>query len=154
MVTKENSTLLAKKQDTSLKLFVVLSKAYRVIMQKVEEDIQSRGLNLTDFAVLELLYHKGDQPLQKIGEKILLASGSITYVVDKLEKRDYLVRKSSPRDRRITFASISEKGRELLDIIFPDHWQRIEELMSGLNQEEREQAVVLLKKLGLSLRKI
>ncbi|WP_308419020.1 MarR family winged helix-turn-helix transcriptional regulator [Virgibacillus oceani] len=153
-MTKENSTLLVKKQDTSLKLFVVLSKTYRVIMEKIEEDIQSRGLNLTDFAVLELLYHKGDQPMQKIGEKILLASGSITYIVNKLEKKEYLVRVPCPDDRRSTFASISDKGRELLNLIFPEHWQRIEELMSELSDEERKQAINLLKKLGLSLRKL
>lgn len=78
---------LSKKQDPSLKLFVVLSKAYRAVSDQVAKDIRSHGLNTTDFAVMELLYHQGEQPLQKIGDKILLASGSITYVVDKLEKK-------------------------------------------------------------------
>ena len=55
-------------------------------------------MNPTEFAVLELLYHKGNQPLQQIGDKILLASGSITYVVDKLEKKNF----SSEKPRRLT----------------------------------------------------
>lgn len=137
-----------KKQDPSLKLFVVLSKAYRSIAAQVEADIRKKGLNPTEFGVLELLFHQGDQPLQKIGDKILLASGSITYVVDKLEKKGYLARIPCEEDRRITFASITEKGRELLEGIFPDHWQQIERITAGLSAGEKEEAIVLLKKLG------
>lgn len=64
-------------------------------------------MNPTEFAVLELLYHKGQQPLQQIGGKILLASGSITYVVDKLEKKGFLERVACPNDRRVTYAAIT-----------------------------------------------
>ncbi|UOQ44367.1 MarR family transcriptional regulator [Halobacillus salinarum] len=137
-----------KKEDPSLKLFVVLSKAQRSIADLVKDDIQRYDLNPTEFGVLELLYHQGDQPLQKIGEKILLASGSITYVVDKLEEKGYLERIPCPEDRRITFASITEKGRELLHSIFPDHWKQIEAITAGLSEEEKKQAINLLKKLG------
>lgn len=71
----------------SLKLFIALSRVHRFVMDATNKSIQSNGLNPTEFAVLELIYHKGSQPLQQIGERILIASGSITYVVDKLEKR-------------------------------------------------------------------
>lgn len=70
----------------SLKLYIVLSRANKAINEVTNDFFQQNGLNPTEFAVLELLYHKGKQPLQQIGNKILLASGSITYVVDKLEK--------------------------------------------------------------------
>ena len=71
----------------SLKLYIVLSRALKAINETTHQLFQDNGLNPTEFAVLELLYHKGRQPLQQIGNKILLASGSITYVIDKLEKR-------------------------------------------------------------------
>ncbi|MGP4076069.1 MarR family winged helix-turn-helix transcriptional regulator [Halobacillus sp. K22] len=144
----EQESYYKKKQDPSLKLFVVLTKAQRSVADLVKDDIQSYGLNPTEFGVLELLYHQGEQPLQKIGEKILLASGSITYVVDKLEKKEYLERIPCPNDRRITFASITEKGREFLNDIFPDHWKQIERITGGLTDEEKVQAIELLKKLG------
>lgn len=70
----------------SLKLYIVLSRALKAINETTHQLFQDNGLNPTEFAVLELLYHKGRQPLQQIGNKILLASGSITYVIDKLEK--------------------------------------------------------------------
>ncbi|CDQ40924.1 MULTISPECIES: MarR family winged helix-turn-helix transcriptional regulator [Virgibacillus] len=149
-----DNTLKEKKEDASLKLFVVLSKAYRTIMEQVEADIQSRGLNLTDFAVLELLYHKGAQPLKSIGEKILLTSGSITYVINKLENKRLLTRIPNAEDRRVTFAEITESGADLLQTIFPGHWERIEEITAGLNDAEKEIAIDLLKKLGTSIRSL
>lgn len=140
----------AEDVNQSLKLFIVLSRAYRAVNEHVNKRIQTYGLNPTEFAVLELLYHKGDQPLQQIGGKILLASGSITYVVDKLEAKGYLRRVACPNDRRVTFASITDKGREFIEEVFPGHGERIHELMSVLTTEEKETAILLLKKLGIS----
>jgi MarR family transcriptional regulator, 2-MHQ and catechol-resistance regulon repressor len=139
--------------NQSLKLFIVLSRAYRALNEEVNKVIQQRGLNPTEFAVLELLYHKGDQPLQQIGGKILLASGSITYVVDKLEQKGYLRRNGCPKDRRVTYAQITDEGKALIEEIFPDHSQRINELMDVLSSEEKQTAIDLLKKLGLSVGK-
>lgn len=147
-MTEDKREYEKKKQDPSLKLFVVLSKAYRAVSDQVANDIRSKGLNTTDFGVLELLYHSGDQPLQKIGDKILLASGSITYVVDKLEKKGLVKRTQSEKDRRVTYASITADGVALLNEIFPDHWKQIEHITNGLTEDEKIEAIMLLKKLG------
>jgi len=136
------------KQNTSLKLYLVLSKAMQAITKRMEEDIRTYGLNPTEFAVLELLFHKGDQPIQKIGEKILIASSSITYVVDKLEKKSLLVRKACSNDRRVTYACLTEKGHQLLTDIFPQHQQAIEHLFEGLTVSEKEKMAAQLKRLG------
>lgn len=136
----------------SLKLFIVLSRAQKAISETTNQFFQQKGLNPTEFAVLELLYHKGRQPLQQIGNKILLASGSITYVVDKLEKRGLLNRVSSPTDRRVTYAEISEEGAAFMSEIFPEHEKELHELMSALSPEEKETAIELLKKLGRSIK--
>lgn len=136
----------------SLKLFIVLSRAQKAINESANQFFHKNGLNPTEFAVLELLYHKGRQPLQQIGNKILLASGSITYVVDKLEKRGYINRISCAQDRRVTYAEISEEGTAFMAKIFPQHEQQLHETMAALSTEEKEQAIELLKKLGLSIK--
>ena len=133
----------------SLKLFIVLSRAYKAINEHVNKIIQAKGLNPTEFAVLELLYHKGDQPMQQIGGKILLASGSITYVVDKLEQKGLLRRIACPTDRRVTYAQITDEGKKYISDIFPAHAEQIHTLMSSLSDTEKEEAIDLLKKLGL-----
>ena len=136
----------------SLKLFIVLSRAHKAITEQTNHFFQTHGVNPTEFAVLELLYHKGQQPLQKIGGKILLASGSITYVIDKLEKRGFITRVNCPTDRRVTYAAISPEGKEFMSEIFPEHEKNLHELTNALTTEEKDQAIELMKKLGLSIK--
>ncbi|WP_163971456.1 MarR family winged helix-turn-helix transcriptional regulator [Oceanobacillus halotolerans] len=138
-----------EQENLSLKLFVVLTRALQSIKKQVEADIRSYGLNTTEFGVLELLFHKGDQPIQKIGDKVLLASSSITYVVDKLEEKKYLERRPCPTDRRITHAVLTDKGRELMEEIFPKHREAVHNIFEGLSTTEKETMITQLKKLGL-----
>ncbi|MFJ8066512.1 MarR family winged helix-turn-helix transcriptional regulator [Psychrobacillus sp. NPDC096426] len=140
--------------NNALKLFVVLSRAHKVIHECTNQFFQENGLNPTEFAVLELLYHKGKQPLQQIGNKILLASGSITYVVDKLEGRGYINRVSSDTDRRVTYAEITKEGTTFMDELFPRHEQQLKQLMGVLSEQEKDQVIELLKKLGLSIKNL
>ncbi|KQL43548.1 MarR family winged helix-turn-helix transcriptional regulator [Brevibacillus choshinensis] len=135
-------------RDDSLDLMVVLSRSYNWVMAHTNRDIRQHGLNPTEFGVLEVLYHKGPQPLQQIGEKILISSGNITYVVDKLEKKQLLIRKPCLEDRRVIYAELTEKGNQFLADIFPSHKEAIEKAVSGLTPEEQRQATQLLKKLG------
>ena len=71
--------------------------------------------------ILELLYSKGPHPIQRISEIFSIPSGSITYVVDKLEQKDYVRRQSSPTDRRTSNVALTEKGETLFNEIFPKH---------------------------------
>lgn len=135
-------------EDLSLKAFVVLSRALQSIKKRVEEDIKHLGLNPTEFGVLELIFNKGDQPIQKIGEKVLIASSSITYVVDKLEKKKLLERKACHKDRRITYAAITKDGSELMNKVFPKHKAAMKEIFGGLDIKEKEELIEQLKKLG------
>jgi MarR family 2-MHQ and catechol resistance regulon transcriptional repressor len=135
-------------RDQSLKLLVVLSKSYKVVMDRAVKDMKRNGLSAAEFSILELLYHKGKTPLQRIGDKILVTSGTITYTVDKLEEKGYLKRVACPEDRRVTYAEITTSGKELFDQIFPAHADMIESLMGALTSEEKQIAITLLKKLG------
>ncbi|MGY4689973.1 MarR family winged helix-turn-helix transcriptional regulator [Salibacterium sp. K-3] len=135
-------------QDLSLKTLVVLSKAYHSLEKSLAQDMKDHGLNPNAFAVLELLYHKGRQPIQHIGKRILITSGSMTYVIDKLEKQELLTRERCPNDRRVIYAVITEKGTDLMDEIFPKHAARIQELFSILTEGEKQQLIPMLKKLG------
>lgn len=135
-------------QELSLKLFVVLTRTLESIKKRVEEDIKRLEMNPTEFAVLELIYSKGEQPIQKIGDKVLIASSSITYVVDKLEKKNLLKRKPCPKDRRVTYATITEAGTEFMNKILPKHTLAIQEICAGLGTDEKRFMIEQLKKLG------
>ncbi|WP_373230062.1 MarR family winged helix-turn-helix transcriptional regulator [Cohnella sp.] len=140
----------ASNLDLSLKLFVVLSKAYKVIMDQAVKDMKKHGMSATEFMIIELLYHKGTFPLQQIGDKVLITSGSITYNIDKLEKKELIIRVPCPDDRRVTYAEITSQGKEWFGSIFTSHSEAIDATMHGLTMEEKKNAIELLKKLGLN----
>ncbi|MGO4531835.1 MarR family winged helix-turn-helix transcriptional regulator [Paenibacillus sp. 2TAF8] len=144
MLNKEDN------RELSLQLFVVLIRAYNSVTSRSNRDIQGHGLNSTEFGVLDLLYHKGPQALQKIGEKVLMSSGNITYVVDKLQNKNLLFRRPSKEDRRVIYAELTEEGKRLFTQIFPQHHQVIIDILEGLDPTEKVDAIRLLKKLGLA----
>ena len=134
--------------EKALKTLTVLLKSSSSVQDVVKKDMTKYGVNPTEFSVLELLYNKGDQPIQYIGKKILLASSSITYVVDKLEKKEFIKRTPSATDRRVTNISISEKGTVFMQATFPQHEKLISNLFDVLSKEEKTTLITLLKKVG------
>ncbi|WP_224753835.1 MarR family winged helix-turn-helix transcriptional regulator [Paenibacillus terricola] len=138
---------MSEKED-ALNLYIALSRASQWVNAHADRDIRRHGLNRTEFGVLELLYHKGPQPIQQIGSKVLMSSGNITYVVDKLEKKQFVTRRTSTEDRRLIYAEITEEGKQFIERVFPKHAEVINQALAGLTQEERTAASGLLKKLG------
>lgn len=138
--------------DISLRLWVVLNRAVNAISEILQRQVEGHGITFTEFAVLEVLFHKGALPLGAIGEKVLLTSGSMTYVVDKLEQRGLLRRKACPDDRRVIHAELTDEGRTLMDQVFPEHAELIARAMGGLSVDERESAADLVRRLGIQAR--
>lgn len=98
---------------------------------------------------MELLYHKGDQPIQAIGKKVLMGTGSITYVIDKLEKKGFLYRKPCPEDRRVMFACITDDGKEYMDTRVVEQEALINTIFDEWDNDEVADAINLLKRIGL-----
>ena len=135
---------------TGIHLWLVLWKAYQVLHGHAERHIHSLGLGFSDFAVLEVLLHKGPAAVNTIGERVYLTSGSITAAIDRLERKSLVARGADPSDRRARVVRLTEAGRALIECAFRDHAAAMEAAAGGLSAAERGEAVALLKKLGLS----
>jgi MarR family 2-MHQ and catechol resistance regulon transcriptional repressor len=130
-------------------LFLLFWKASHAVMRYDQQSISGAGFSsLTDFAVLEVLLHKGSLPVNAIGEKVLLTSGSITTAVDRLEKKDLVKRERSELDRRIVLVHLTESGRTWITRAFYEHAEKLERLFSVFDEEERAQFAKLNRKLG------
>jgi len=136
----------------ALKLFTVLSRAHFALHDRSREDIARHGLTPGEFAVLEALYHKGPLLLGEIRAKILVSSGGITYLVDRLEERGLLERRHCPEDRRARYAALTSDGIALMDRIFPAHAVALKDAVAGLGPEAQEVLTDLLRTLGQSAR--
>jgi MarR family 2-MHQ and catechol resistance regulon transcriptional repressor len=130
-------------------LWLVLMRSHRALSLLAAASIAKAGLGLTDFAALEALLHKGPLTISEIQDKVLLASGSMTAAVDRLENLGLVVRKASPSDRRARVVELTPQGKRLAASCFEKHAKDLEALMSVLSEKEREQLYGLVKKLGL-----
>jgi MarR family 2-MHQ and catechol resistance regulon transcriptional repressor len=136
--------------ETATHVFLVLFRAARAVERNALKSITCMGLGLSDFAVMELLLHKGPQPVNRIGRKVLLTSGSITTAVDRLAARGLVHRAVAEKDLRSRIVELTPEGRELIEKAFAKHAADLEITMQEVTAEEREVLVRLLKKLGLS----
>jgi MarR family transcriptional regulator, 2-MHQ and catechol-resistance regulon repressor len=126
-----------------------MARSYHALRLLAEQSIANAGLCLTDFAALEALLHKGPLRISEIQDKVLLASGSMTAAIDRLEKRGLVVRKSTASDRRARIVQLTQEGRRVAAACFEKHASDLEDLMSVLSASEKQQLYASLKKLGL-----
>ncbi|MEP7087884.1 MAG: MarR family transcriptional regulator [Gemmatimonadota bacterium] len=139
----------ATEQDAALKLWVVLSRAHEAVAGLAKLDIERGELSLTEFAVIEVLYHKGDLTAGQVSDRVLLQSGSLTYVINKLVERKLIARRECETDRRLRYLRLTAPGKTLMKRIWPGHAAVIELATSGLSAAEKRTATKLLKKMGL-----
>jgi len=114
-----------------------------------QKSIARQGFaSLSDFAVLEVLLHKGALPVNTIGEKVLLTSGSITTAVQRLEKKGLVRRERSEGDARVVLVYLTDEGRSLIEKAFRAHADSLDELFAEFTDQERAQFAGLMRKLG------
>lgn len=131
-------------RDTNLKLLIASARSYRALFSQIEKHVQEGGLNISEFGVLECLLHKGKQPVQKIAEKILVTSGTITYVINKLESKDLVSRQICEKDKRVFYVSLTPKGTELITEVFQQHVLFLNELLGNLDEEVKKDLITNL----------
>ncbi len=141
------------KERRALSTYVKLMRAAESITHRTHQHLSATGLTLSQFAVLEALYHLGPLSQKDIGEKILRSSGNITMVIDNLEKRKLVQRKRHKVDRRYFIVHLTTQGKKMIGDIFPRHAAVIATEMGVLSAGEQKTLSKLCKKLGLKINK-
>ena len=133
----------------ALKLWVVLSRAYAAIGARAAAEVARHDLTLAEFGVLEALYHKGRMLLGEVQRSLLVSSGGVTYLVDRLEARGFVRREACPEDRRARYAALTDEGAAFVRGAFPAHAASLRETLGALTRDEQREAARLLKHVGL-----
>lgn len=137
----------------TLQLIIALGRALQAIERGVRAHLTESGLSPTEFAVLEVLHHKGALRLGEIRDRILVTGASTTYVVKKLEERGLMRRRACAEDSRVVFGEITGKGRSLMEHVFPAHVERLQQVTAGLSVSQKREASRLLRALSLHARR-
>jgi MarR family 2-MHQ and catechol resistance regulon transcriptional repressor len=140
--------------EPSVMLWTALSRAHALIQGKAANDVARYGLTSAEFGVLEAVYRNGPMALGEIQGELLVSSGGITYLVDRLERRGIVKRRAAPEDRRVRRVELTRKGMQLIQEIFPQHAQRLEQLLSGLTSREQLRTTALLERLRLHAQQV
>jgi MarR family 2-MHQ and catechol resistance regulon transcriptional repressor len=135
--------------ETGTHIRLVFGRAAKAIEKVDRESIADAGLNFSDFSIMEALLHKGPMPINTIGEKVLLTSGSMTAAANRLEEKGFITRIQDPSDGRCFYLHLTKRGRRLITNVFDKHSQNLEKIAAVLNPQERSELVRMLKKIGL-----
>ena len=129
-------------------VWLVLWKAYDALRAHAESSLQDMGFCLSDFGILEVLLHKGPQPVIRLSRRLRLTGGSMSVAVDRLENRGLVKRKSDPGDRRGRVVHLTPAGRSLIATAFAQHAEVMEHAAAGLPADKRARLLKLLKAVG------
>jgi MarR family 2-MHQ and catechol resistance regulon transcriptional repressor len=130
-------------------VYLILWKAFYAVEDHDRRSIRSLGFKSdSDFALLEVLFAKGPLPVNDVGRRVLLTSGSITTAVDRAEKRGLVRRLPDPRDKRVVRVELTDKGRATIEGALKIHFRNLAHALSGLTPTEQETLAALLRKVG------
>jgi MarR family 2-MHQ and catechol resistance regulon transcriptional repressor len=135
-------------EERALRLWINLARCYVTFSRAVACKVAEYDLTAPQFGVLEALYHVGPLSLGELADKLLVTGGNVTYVMDRLEAQELVVRERSGDDRRVVRAHLTSKGRATIEAVFPGHVDFIKNLVNGLGSEDQDRLRDLLKKLG------
>ncbi len=139
----------ARDEVRALSAYVKLVRASDSLTSRIHRHLAATGLTISQFGVLEALYHLGPLSQAEIAKKVLKSTGNITMVIDNLEKRGLVKRERDKEDRRYYAVQMTAEGKKLIRRIFPRHAARIVEEMSVLSRVEQDSLGNLCRKLGL-----
>ncbi len=139
-----------KTETEALGTYVKLVRATETITAVTHRHLARVKLTVSQFGVLETLYHLGPMCQAEVARKNLKSTANITTVVDNLEKRGLVERIRSFEDRRYITLHLTDAGLSLIEAIFPAHVERMVKGFSVLTAEEQRQLGDLCKKLGMS----
>ena len=139
--------MYSEEEQLDLRMVIALSRTMQVINRKQSRLINEYGLTMPQFGVLEALYHKGPLCINDIIEKTLSTSGNMTVVIENLRKDKYIEKKKDEIDQRKYIISLTQKGKMIIEEIFPTHLENLTKMLSKLEKLEKKELLKLLKKL-------
>ena len=134
--------------DNEFKVVIGIIRASNLLIDDLKKTLKNYPINTTEFSVMEFLYSKGEKSIQEIRDRILLASSSATYVVDNLERKEYVRRIVNQNDRRVTYIKLTEAGKDLINDIFPTHKKNTKKIFNDLTNGELITLKEILKKIN------
>lgn len=132
-------------------LVSALSSIMRSLERPLTKHIAAEGLTSPQFAVLEMLLHKGPRTVNEIIEGLSSSSGNVGVVIDNLLTAGMLQKKPNPADGRSRIVSLTAAGEAKIRAYYPRHRDELHRLLSGVERSEKRKLIKALAALRRSL---
>ncbi|WP_269431706.1 MarR family winged helix-turn-helix transcriptional regulator [Bacillus sp. JCM 19034] len=154
LLPKEIDTInhLTKLPINSLNLdaISVVTNIYRLaqgLRNKMEREVLSEyGLSWTSFSILYDLWIEQSMETKKIAESVGVTKATVSNVTNTLERKGFCYRLVDKRDRRITYVTITDKGKLVMEELYPRFHKGEAEIVSSLTVDEQKNMSKLLRK--------
>ena len=137
-----------QEQVLALDTFIKLVRATETVSNRIHRHLAETDLTVSQFGVLEALFHLGPLYQRDLAEKLLKSGGNMTLVIDNLEKRELVKREREVDDRRCIKVCLTQKGHQLISRIFPSHVAAVVNEIGILTPDEQKELGRLCRKLG------
>ena len=133
-------------KNSDIHLQIILQKAVKSINNKIGKNFREKGITVSQFSVLDVLYTKGEMRVCELIEKALSTSGNITVVIKNMEQKGWLYKKTCPTDKRAFLVGLTDEGKKLFETLLPEHRNEIKNTYSILSSEEKQELIRILRK--------
>jgi DNA-binding MarR family transcriptional regulator len=145
------SSATTPKTSAAIDVFVRLVRANAAVTRQLSAQLSAdHGLNLSAYEALLHLARAPDSRMRRVdlANGLLLTAGGVTRLLDGLERDGFVAREECSSDRRVSYAVLTEAGRDKLRTASKSHVRQIRELLGGpFDEEELGQLVALLDRL-------
>lgn len=98
--------------------------------------VKSMGLTESQFDVVATLGNTEGMTCKELGERTLITKGTLTGVLDRMEGRGLITRRSDDTDARRTHIALTRKGNVLFAEVFPAHLKHLQRAFGRLSESE------------------
>ena len=122
---------------------------FKILVNRPEsKNKEFHGLSFSDIHVISLAYEEPDIILKDIREKLRMPQTTLSSIVAKLEKKEFLKRVINPRDYRSFSLEITTKGEKMMKAHMKLDQEQNLQMLQALEPEERKEFIRLFGKVA------
>lgn len=134
------------KKDKNFDIIKAIKKTNNQFLKQENEIVRKYDLTTSQYGVLECIYIKGAMCINELIERQISTSGTMTVIVKNLEKKNYITKKSSNKDKRYFKIDLTKEGRQLVEKILPERKEQLNDFTSIFTEEEKDTLLNILYK--------
>lgn len=132
--------------NKTIEMAKLISKVSYDLDMLLSRKLKDENLAVTEFKTLMALLENGDTPIQEIAKEVLLTSGSMTYIADKLVDKGFVEKIQLPEDNRVFKLSLTKNGRKKIKGVSLFSEEIIEEYFGNYKEKDKDKIIKILNK--------